>query len=228
MKTFALGACLVVLACAGPAMAADNTLTAAEQAAGWKLLFDGKSLEAWRGFKAEAPDAGWRIEDGAFGPDPKASRDLLSRDQFGSFELSFDWKISPKGNSGVMYHVTEAGGDTYHSGPEYQVLDNSRGERPLQRAGALYDLYAPTEDATKPVGEFNQSRLIVNGSTVEHWLNGKKVAAYDLSSPEFKAKVAASKFKAWPEFAASPSGHIAIQNHGDPVWYRNVKVRALR
>ena len=228
MTLKALALALAFATMAGMAHAADNALTAAERQAGWKLLFDGKSLEAWRGFKAEAPDAGWRIEDGAFGPDPKASRDLLSRDQFGSFELSFDWKISPKGNSGVMYHVTEAGGETYHSGPEYQVLDNSRGERPLQRAGALYDLYAPTEDATKPVGEFNQSRLIVNGSKVEHWLNGKKVAAYDLSSPEFKAKVAASKFKAWPEFAASPSGHIAIQNHGDPVWYRNVKVRALR
>ncbi len=126
-----------------------------------------------------------------------------------------------------MYHVTEAGGETYPSGPDYQVLDNARGEPPLQRAGALYDLYAPSEDVVKPVGEFNRSRLVVQGSQVEHWLNGKKVTAYDLGSAEFKAKVAASKFRAWPEFAASPTGHIAIQNHGDPVWYKNVKVRVL-
>jgi len=225
MKTFALGACLVVLACAGPAMADPNTLTAAEKAAGWKLLFDGKTTAGWRGFKTTTPD--WKVVDGTLAPDPKASGDLMTTEQFGSFELSFEWKISPKGNSGVMYHVTEAGERTYWSGPEYQVLDNGRGEPPLQRAGGLYDLYAPSVDATKPVGEFNESRLIVKGAHVEHWLNGKKVAAYELGSPEFKAKVAASKFKDWP-FATSPTGHLALQNHGDDVWYRNVKVRALK
>jgi hypothetical protein len=225
MKTFAVAA--IVLALAGPAMAQPNTLTAAEKAAGWTLLFDGKSVEGWRGFKSPAPDRGWHVVDGTLAPDPKTSLDLLTKDTFGSFELSFDWKISPKGNSGIMYHVTEDGGETYHSGPEYQVLDNSRGEPPLQRAGGLYDLYAPTEDATKPVGEFNQGRIVVQVTKVEHWLNGKKVAAYDLASPEFKAKVAASKFKAWPTFAASPTGHIAIQNHGNDVWYRNIKIRRI-
>lgn len=223
MKGLMIGLCVAALA--GPAMAADNTLTAAEKAAGWKLLFDGKSMDAWRGFKKPASD--WKVADGALAPDPKASGDLITKEQFGSFELAFDWKVSPKGNSGVMYHVTEDAAQSYFSGPEYQVLDNSRGEPPLQRAGALYDLYAPSADVTKPVGEFNQSRLIVTGNHVEHWLNGRKVAAYELGSPEFKAKVAASKFKAWP-FAASPTGHIALQNHGDDVWYKNLKVRALK
>jgi hypothetical protein len=227
MKTVAIAACLILLVSGGFAMAQPNTLTAAEKAAGWKLLFDGKSTAGWRGFKAPEPDPGWHVTDGALGPDPKTSKDIMTKEEFGSFELAFDWKISPKGNSGVMFHVTEAGGETYHSGPEYQVLDNSRGERPLQRAGALYDLYAPTMDATKPVGEFNQSRLVVNGSKVEHWLNGTKVVEYELGSAELKAKIAASKFRQWPTFAASPTGHIALQNHGDVVAYRNIKIRPL-
>ncbi|HEY0651461.1 DUF1080 domain-containing protein [Phenylobacterium sp.] len=206
-------------------MADPNTLTAAEQAAGWKLLFDGKSMDAWRGYQKPASD--WKVVEETLAPDPKASGDLITKEQFGSFELAFEWKISAKGNSGVMYHVSEAPERSYYSGPEYQVLDNSRGEPPLQRAGALYDLYAPTVDATKPVGEFNESRLLVKGNHVEHWLNGQKVAEYELGSPEFKAKVAKSKFKDWP-FAASPKGHIALQNHGDDVWYRSIKVRVLK
>lgn len=221
MKTVLI---LAALAFAGHATAADNTLSAAEQKAGWKLLFDGKSMDGWRTFKKPASD--WKIVDGALAPDSKASGDLMTKDTFESFELAFDWKISPRGNSGVMYRVTEAGQQSYWSGPEYQVLDNSRGEPPLQRAGALYDLYAPSVDATKPVGEFNTSRLIVKGPHVEHWLNGRKVAEYELGSPEFKAKVAASKFRAWP-FGTSPTGHIALQNHGDEVWYKNLKVRVL-
>lgn len=206
--------------------AADNTLTAAEQAAGWKLLFDGKTTAGWRGFKTPAPD--WRVEDGALAPDPKASKDIMTKATFGDFDLRFDWKISPKGNSGVMFRVIEGPEETYHSGPEYQVLDNSRGERPLERAGALYALYAPTTDVPKPVGEWNTSRIVLKGGKGEHWLNGVKVAEYDMASPEFKAKVAGSKFSAWPEFASAKAGHIALQNHGDAVWYRNIKIKPLK
>jgi hypothetical protein len=225
MRALVIGA--VALAClAGPAMADPNTLTATEKAAGWKLLFDGKSTAGWRGYRKKTAD--WKVVDGTLAPDPKASGDLITDEQFGSFELAFEWKISPKGNSGVMYHVGETPERSYYSGPEYQVLDNSRGEPPLQRAGALYDLYAPAFDATKPVGEFNESRLLVEGNHVEHWLNGQKVTEYELGSPEFKAKVAKSKFNAWPPFAASPTGHIALQNHGDDVWYRNIKVRTMK
>lgn len=226
MKAFALGFGLALLAMSAPA--AENTLSAAEKAAGWKLLFDGKTTAGWRGFKAPAPDAGWQARDGALSPDPKASKDIMTKAMFGDFELAFEWKISPKGNSGVMFHVAEAGDETYWSGPEYQVLDNARGERPPFRAGGLYALYAPSVDVPKPVGEFNQSRILVKGGKVEHWLNGVKVAAYDMASPDFKARVAASKFNAWPQFAAAPTGHIALQNHGDPVWYRNLKIRPLK
>lgn len=223
----AIVAALALALLGSSAMAKDNELTAAEKQAGWRLLFDGKSTAGWRGFKAPEPDGGWTAKDGMLSPDPKTSKDIMTKDTFGNFELSFDWKISPKGNSGVMFHVTEDGEETYWSGPEYQVLDNSRGEPPKQRAGALYDLYAPETDATRPVGEFNQARIVVRGGKVEHWLNGKRVVAYDMDSADFKARVAASKFRAWP-FAKARRGHIAIQNHGDAVWYRNIKVRALR
>lgn len=225
MRGLAIGVAAALLS-GGVAMAQPNTLTATEKAAGWTLLFDGKSTAGWRTYGRTTAD--WKVVDGALAPDPKTSGDLITDARFGSFELSFEWKISAKGNSGVMYHVVEGPARSYHSGPEYQVLDNSRGEPPLQRAGALYDLYAPSVDATKPVGEFNTGRIIVKGSQVEHWLNGQKVAEYDLASPDFKAKVAGSKFKAWPTFAANPSGHIALQNHGDDVWFRSVKVRAIK
>ncbi|MBU1377168.1 MAG: DUF1080 domain-containing protein [Alphaproteobacteria bacterium] len=226
MKTFAMAACVALLATTAMA-ATPNTLTASETAAGWRLLFDGKSTAGWRGFKTAEPDAGWTAK-GELSPDPKVSKDIMTKDSFENFDLSFEWKISPKGNSGVMFHVTEAGNQTYESGPEYQVLDNSRGEPPLEQAGGLFALYAPEGAVTKPVGEFNQARLIVNHGKVEHWLNGVKVAAYDLNSADFKARVAASKFKAWPPFAASPTGHIALQNHGDAVAFRSLKIRVLK
>lgn len=226
MKAIAFGLVLSVLA-TGAWTQTMNTLTAAEKQAGWKLLFDGRTTDGWRGFKAPAPDAGWHVAEGALSPDPKASQDIMTKEMFGDFELAFEWKIGPKGNSGVMYRVTEDGDRTYWSGPEYQVLDNSRGEPPVQRAGALYDLYAPTGAVTKPVGEFNEARIVIRRGRVEHWLNGVKVVEYELGSADFKARVAASKFKAWPMFAQGARGHIALQNHGDPVAYRNIKVRPL-
>jgi hypothetical protein len=227
MKTLALGLALVLLA-AGAAMAAPNSLTPAEKAAGWRLLFDGKTTAGWRGFKTAAPDAGWRVAGGALSPDPKTSRDIISKDEFGSFELAFEWKISKLGNSGVMFHVIEVGDQTYQSGPEYQILDNAHGEPPVEQAAALFALYAPSVDATKPPGEWNVARLIIDRGHVQHWLNGKKVVEYDLGSPDFKARVAASKFKQWPQFASSPTGHIALQNHGDEVAFRNLKIRVLK
>ena len=226
LKGLAVGLAVLAFSLAETAMAQPNTLTAAEKRAGWKLLFDGRTTEGWRGFKLPKPDPGWQARDGALSPDPRKSLDIMTTEQFGDFDLSFEWRIAPKGNSGVMFHVTEDGERTYWSGPEYQVLDNSRGEPPQQRAAALYDLYAPTKDVTKPVGEWNLSRIVVKGGKVEHWLNGEKVVEYDMDSADFKARVAKSKFKAWP-FAKSRRGHIAIQNHGDEVGYRNIKIRPL-
>jgi hypothetical protein len=226
MKAFALGLGLAVLSLGG-AMAQPNTLSAAEEAAGWKLLFDGRTTAGWRGFKSPEPDRGWTVKDGALSPDPKTSRDIMTKDTFADFELAFEWKISPKGNSGVMFHVTEQGDETYQSGPEYQVLDNSRGERPLEQAGAAYALYAPAMDMTRPVGSWNEGRIVVDHGKVQHWLNGMKVVEYDMNSADFRARVASSKFKAWPQFAQAAAGHIALQNHGDPVAYRNIRIHVL-
>jgi len=224
MKFLALGLALAVVATS--ALAADNTLTPAEKKAGWTLLFDGRTTAGWRGFKSPKPDAGWTAR-GELSPNPKTSKDILTKDSFDNFDLSFDWKISPKGNSGVMFHVSEAGWETYHSGPEYQVLDNARGEPPKEQAGGLFALYAPENAKPKPVGQFNHSRLVVDHGKVEHWLNGVKVAAYDMNSDDFKARVATTKFAKWPAFAASPTGHIALQNHGDPVAFKNIKIKRL-
>jgi hypothetical protein len=233
MKTFALGLCLAVLApffvaTAAYAQGADNTLTAAEKAAGWTLLFDGKTTAGWKGFKTPAPDPGWKVKDGAIGPDPKTSKDLVSKADYENFELSFEWKISPKGNSGVMFHVIPLGEETYESGPEYQILDNAHGEPPLQRAGSLFALYAPSMDMTRPVGQFNEARIVVDHGHVQHWMNGMKVVEYEIGSPDFKARVAASKFKQWPQFATGKTGGVALQNHGDAVWFRNIKIRVLK
>jgi hypothetical protein len=229
MRSLALGLCLAVIATAAlPQSPADNTLTPAEKTAGWKLIFDGRSTAGWRGFKTPAPDRGWRVEDGALTPDPKTSKDLVTKANYGNFELDFDWKISPKGNSGVIYHVIPVGDETYESGPEYQILDNAHGEPPLQRAASLFALYAPSKDMTRPVGQFNHGRLVVDHGRVQHWLNGEKVVEYDINSPDFKARVAGSKFKQWPQFATGKTGAIALQNHGDAVWFKNLKIKVLK
>jgi hypothetical protein len=232
MKTLAFSLCAAILATGALAQpstpAMDNTLTHAEKAAGWKLLFNGKSIAGWRGFKTRAPDDGWKILDGALSPDAKSSKDLVTKADYENFDLTFDWKISPKGNSGVIYHVIDKGDETYNSGPEYQVLDNARGERPLERAGSLYALYAPSVDVPKPVGEFNQGRIVVDHGKVQHWLNGVKVVEYDMASDDFKTRVAGSKFKAWPQFATAKSGAIALQVHGNDVAFKNIKIKVLK
>jgi hypothetical protein len=230
MKPFAVGLAFALACAATSALAAtpDNTLTRAEKKAGWVLLFDGKDTKGWRGFKADAPDAGWTVKDGVIGPDPKTSKDIISQGEYANFELTFDWRISPQGNSGVMYHVVEQGDETYQSGPEYQILDNAHPTPAVEKAASLFALYAPSKDMTKAPGDFNHGRIVVDHGRVEHWLNGVKVVEYDLNSAEFKAKVAASKFRQWPQFAASPTGHIALQCHGDAVGFRNIKIRVIR
>ncbi|HUF46764.1 MAG TPA: DUF1080 domain-containing protein [Vicinamibacterales bacterium] len=207
---------------------APNTLTAEERAAGWQLLFDGQSLEHWRGFKRDNAPDGWRAADGTIARVGRGG-DLVTRQQYASFELALDWRVSPGGNSGVMFHVTEDAGQTYHTGPEMQILDNAGhrdGQSPLTAAGSNYGLHAPPRDLTRPVGEWNTARLVVRGGRfVEHWLNGEKVVEYELGSADWTARVAASKFKEWPGYGKAGRGHIALQDHGNPVWYRNIKIR---
>ena len=207
----------------------ENTLTAGERANGWRLLFDGKTTSGWRGFKHQAAPAGWQVLDGALTRAGEGG-DLMTAEQFGSFDLQLEWKIAPGGNSGIMFHVSEDGDETYHTGPEFQILDNARhkdGQDPLTSAGACYALYAPSKDVTRPPGTWNAVRLVVNGSRVQHWLNGTKVVEYDMASADWKTKVAGSKFKEWPRFGTIPTGHIVLQDHGDRVAYRNIKIRTI-
>lgn len=228
MRLFAAATAAALLLTASAAAAAPPVLTAKEKAAGWRLLFDGRTTAGWRNFKSTGVGAGWKVEDGVlFCAEPGKAGDLITTDTFGDFELSWQWRIGPKGNSGVYFHVIEEGAHGYESGPEYQLLDNARGFPPKEQAGSLYGLYAPSQDVTRPVGEFNTSRLLVRRGHVEHWLNGVKVVDYELNSPAFKAAMSGTKFARWPLFAASPTGHIALQDHGDPVAFRDIKIRVL-
>lgn len=208
-----------------------NTLTGAERAAGWKLLFNGEDFTGWHFYRGAGVSAPWSIEDGAItvsGP----GKDIVTSDEYGDFELSVDWKISPGGNSGIIYLVKEdeAAPQTYNTGPEMQVLDDARhadGKLPSHRAGALYDLVAPKVAAAKPVGEWNTARIRVAHGRIEHWLNGKKVVDAPYGDDAWRNMVAGSKFRTMPLFGKAMSGHIALQDHGDRVWYRNIKIRLL-
>ena len=206
-----------------------NYLTAEERAAGWKLLFDGNTTAGWRGFKQQTAPDGWQAVDGALTRVGRG-RDLITVDQYGSFELQLEWKVDPGGNSGIMFRVSEAEDATYHTGPEVQVLDNAGhadGKGPLTSAGSCYGLYAPSKDVSHPPGRWNAARLIVNGNRVQHWMNGTQIVQYELLSPDWEKRVLASKFKQWPNYGRVPRGHIALQDHGDRVAYRNIKIRVL-
>jgi hypothetical protein len=210
-----------------------NTLTAAEKAAGWKLLFDGKSLDGWRKFKGKEPGDRWQAINGVLAFDPakgKSGGDIITVEQFDNFELVLEWKISKGGNSGVMYRVTEERNAPYETGPEYQLLDNKGhgdGRNPLTAAASAYAVYAPAKDVTKPIGEWNQTKIIVNGSHVEHWLNGEKVVEYEFGSEDWLKRVKSSKWKDVPTYGKAAKGHIDLQDHGDKVEFRNIKIRAL-
>jgi hypothetical protein len=212
-----------------PPQEPQNFLTDEERQAGWRLLFDGQTTKGWHGYKKEAFPDGWKVEDGCLvrvGP----AGDIATDDEFQDFELSLEWRISAGGNSGIMYRVTEDHDYPWQTGPEYQVLDNSEhadGKNPLTSAASCYALYAPSKDATVPVGFFNQARIVVRGKHVEHWLNGVKVVEYELGSPEWEKLVAASKFGKMPDYGRRPKGKIDLQDHGDKVWYRNIKIREM-
>ena len=196
----------------------------------WRTLFDGRSLDQWRGFRSDGVPAGWQVVDGAITRVGHAG-DLITEDMFADFELTLEWMIAEGGNSGILYRVSEDAPETYHTGPEMQVLDDTRhsdGRSRLTAAGAVYGLYPAPEGIASPAGEWNAARILVRGPHVEHWLNGAAAAAYELGSPDWEARVAASKFREWPGYGRAASGHIALQDHGDRVAYRNIRLRAIR
>lgn len=232
---------------------APNMLTPTEQRAGWRLLFDGRTLAGWRGLGYDTvPTAHWvvtndairkigsgevpRVADGR----PLAGGDLMTVDSFADFELSFEWKVTQGANSGVKYNVSEAmsmaqggtGGPSHSAlGFEYQILDDDRHEDaklPSHRAGALYDLIAPNaRQLLHPVGDWNHSRIVFRGNHGEHWLNGAKIVEFELGTARMDSLLAASKYKTIPGFGAKRRGHIVLQDHGDEVYFRSIKVRPL-
>lgn len=200
------------------------------RAAEWQTLFDGENLSAWKTYAkpAEAPIA-WAVEDGALAW-RKGCGNLATRETFGDFELELEWKISPGGNSGVMFGVDEAGAKPWHTGPEIQVVDDSKhrdGKSPLTMAGALYSLYPPRKAAAKPAGEWNSLRVRVQAGRVQSWLNAQLVIDATIGSEDWKARVAKSKFAPFHQFALVPAGRILLQDHNDPVWYRSIRIRRL-
>jgi len=220
----------------------QNILTKQEIAAGWQLLFDGESAKGWRGFKMDKfPEAGWIVKDGMLMAEYSgkgeagSGGDIITEEQFGDFELKIDWKITPGGNSGVMFRVTESDlyADSWNTAPEIQILDDFGYEKRndgyvinlKQMTGANYDMHAPSFYYAKPVGEWNQFYLKVQGSHVEHWLNDFKIIDYELWSPEWKELVKKSKFSVYADYGLARSGHIALQDHGHTVCFRNIKIR---
>ena len=209
---------------------APNTLTDAEKAEGWKLLFDGKTTDGWRGFKSDKMPEGWTVEGGALARTGKAG-DIVSADEYASFDLKIDWKIAEGGNSGVFYAVSEDDATVWKTGIEMQVLDDAKhhdGQSPLTSAGSCYALYPPAKKVVRPVGEWNEARLVVKYPKVEHWLNGEKIVEYEINSADWKKRVAESKFKDMPKFATNAKGRLALQDHGDRVEYRNIKIREIK
>ncbi len=231
-------------------MAGPNTLTAAEREAGWALLFDGTSFEGWRGMgRDDIPAGHWLVEDGMIrkiasgdvptAPDgqPMEGGDIMTLATYGDFEFVFEWRVSQAGNSGIKYNVSEAL-STAHDPPnaalgfEYQILDDEGhpdAQNGLNRtAGALYDMIPPSPDkVVRPVGEWNEGRIIFDGTYGAHFLNGIKVVEYDLASARFDSLLDASKYRSIDDFATRRSGHIVLQDHTDDIWFRNLKLRSL-
>ncbi len=229
MKTFSSLFCLFLIS--QSAFAEDmNVLTKAEADAGWVLLFDGKDAsQHFRGYKKEALPEQWVVEDAALCR--KGGGDVITKEKYENFEFSIDWKISEGGNSGIMFKVLEGNGPPYKTGPEAQIIDNVKG-KDAQKSGWMYQLYAADKDTTKPAGEWNRFVLKCQKTATgtykcEHWMNGEKYVEYEIGSDDWKQKVAKSKFATWKEFGTADAGHICLQDHGNPVWFRNIKIRKL-
>ena len=209
--------------------ASQNSLSDAERTAGWRLLFDGQTTAVWRNYGKPTISDGWKVQDGSL-TRVGAGGDIITNDEFKNFELTIDWKIEPAGNSGIFWRASEDSGAIYWNAPEMQVLDDAKhpdGKSPLTSSGAAYDLYPAPTGHVHPGGEWNSARLVANGNHVEQWLNGFKMVEFELGSRDWDSKVAGSKFKPHVRFGKNSQGHIGLQDHGNVVAYRNIKIRVL-
>lgn len=225
---------LVVCAmAAAPTAQAPNTLSPAEKASGWRLLFDGTTTAGWHVYGRDRVE-GWDIADGALialGKGGDHANDIVTNDEFENFELVVDWKLSPRANSGIFYHVVEQGYDAaYATGPEYQLIDDDGWPDKLegwQHSAANYAMRPPSTQAAKPVGQWNHTRIVVDRGRVEHWLNGVKVVDDRMWTPDWDARVKAGKWKDYPGYGRAKKGRIGLQDHGNRIWFRNIKIKAL-
>lgn len=202
-----------------------------ESSEGWEWLFDGTSLEKWRGYRMDRlPDA-WSIRDSVLVCSGTDGGDIITKGQWQNFDLQLEWKIAPEGNSGVFYRAMEIYGAVYETGPEYQLLDNAvlagQPERLDETTASLFDVYAPSADVSKPAGEWNSTRIVVNGTAVSHWLNGTKVVELELFGEDWNTRIADSKWAENTDFGRMKRGHIGLQDHGSDVWFRSIKIKKL-
>ena len=209
---------------------AMNRLTSDERAGGWQLLFDGRTIQHWRGYRSDILPKGWQVVDGAITRVDSAG-DIVSTDQYRDFELTLEWKVAEGGNSGIFWRVSEDQKYPWESGPEMQVLDDARhpdGRSPLTSAGALYGLYPSRRGVVHAAGEWNAVRILVQGNHVEYWLNRVKLVEAEIGSKDWNARVARSKFATMPRYGRNPAGYLGLQDHGDWVAFRNIKIRVLQ
>jgi hypothetical protein len=234
----ALGLGAVLLGCStasgnGGAMSSSTSSSAAAPSAsatqGWRNLIE-PTMTAWRGYREAKMPAGWKVADGVLSK-TISTNDLVSRDEYGDFELEFDWKLHPGGNAGVFYRGSEEAEKIYFTAPEYQLLDDARhpdGKSRLTSAGADYALYPAPAGVVKPADEWNSSRIVARGTHVEHWLNGQKLLEYEVGSPDWETRLKASKFATWTKYGRLPKGHIGIQgDHEGELSIRNMRIRPL-
>jgi Domain of Unknown Function (DUF1080) len=225
----------ILISCSPSKNAGDNSLSKEEKEQGYKLLFDGKTMNGWRTYQNK-PTESWSVDSGTLHCKGSAANygaitaDLITKDQYENFDLTVDWKISPRGNSGILYMVTEDSAYSHLSGPEYQIIDDKNFPEKLedwQLTAANYAMDPAPAAVPNPVGEWNHTRIVVNKGHVEHWLNGKKVVEYELYSDDWKKKKMAGKWKDVASYGQSKKGHITFQNHGSEAWFKNIKIKEL-
>lgn len=225
----------ILLSC--QSVSQDNVLTKGEKQEGWKLLFDGKTTDGWRGYNMTEIPSAWKVVDGILmsaGEGDDIGGDIITNEKYENFDLKIDWKLAPEGNSGILYHVVEGPGleSTYYSGPEYQIIDDigfPGGVGPYNSTGADYAMTPPDTSMKElnPAGEWNSSRIVFDNGKVKHYLNGKKIVEFIAWDDEWEEKVNKGKWRNFPAYGKAQSGYIGLQDHGSKIWFKNIKIKEL-